>query len=155
MTSIEVQEKGLPALRLAVRTVTVPDQPAVAGVVGPLFDEVADGIGADAAAAGTPVALYDMNEDGVEVTAGFTIEGEPGEGCELLELPTVPRALSAVHHGTMAGIGESWRALHTAVLEHGLVPDWPCREVYLVSDSEDQQDWVTELQQPVQEEPLH
>ncbi len=155
MTAIEVQEKGLPALRLAVRTVTVPDQPAVAGVVGPLFDEVAEVIGADAAAAGTAVALYDMNEDGVEVTAGFTIEGEPGDGCELLELPAAARALSAVHHGTMAGIGESWRALHTAVLEHGLVPDWPSREVYLVSDSEDQQDWVTELQQPVQEEPLH
>lgn len=153
MTAIAVQEKGLPALRLAARTVTVPDQPSVAGVVGGLFDAVADAIGVDAASAGTGVALYDMDEGGVHVTVGFTYEGAEGDGFEVLEVPPAPRALSAVHHGTMAGIGASWRALHAAVLEHHLVPAWPSREVYVRSESEDQEDWITELQQPVQEEP--
>ena len=35
------------------------------------------------------------------------------------------------------------------VLARGLVPSGPCREVYLRATSEDQGDWVTELQQPV------
>lgn len=148
MSTFEVREMELPALRLAVRTTTVPDQPSVAGVVGPLFDALEDAVGPDIAGAGPGFALYDMGEFGVQVTTGFAYDGEPGEGFEILEIPAA-RGLAGVHHGTMAGIGESWRLLHTAVLERGYVPAWPGREVYLRAESEDQLDWITELQQPV------
>jgi len=39
--------------------------------------------------------------------------------------------------------------VHEEVLARGLVPTGPCREVYVRAVSEDQADWVTELQQPV------
>jgi effector-binding domain-containing protein len=49
----------------------------------------------------------------------------------------------------MDRIHESWQAVHTEILARGFVPDGPCRENYIRAESDDQADWVTELQQPV------
>jgi effector-binding domain-containing protein len=49
----------------------------------------------------------------------------------------------------MARIGESWQALHRWVSDNGYRYDGPCRELYVRAESDDQSDWVTELQQPV------
>ena len=49
----------------------------------------------------------------------------------------------------MSGIGASWQALHRWVVANGYTFTGPCRELYVRAESEDQADWVTELQQPV------
>ncbi len=68
---------------------------------------------------------------------------------EVAELPAVDRALTVVHLGAMDSIGQSWQALASAVEAQGLRAVGKCREVYLEMPPDDQDSWVTELQQPV------
>jgi effector-binding domain-containing protein len=68
---------------------------------------------------------------------------------EVDELPTVDRALTTVHLGAMDSIGQTWQALARAVEAQGLRAVGKCREVYLETPPDDQDSWVTELQQPV------
>jgi hypothetical protein len=49
----------------------------------------------------------------------------------------------------MDRIAESWQELHSEIFARGLIHAGPCRELYVRAISEDQSDWVTELQQPV------
>ncbi|MFE6996291.1 MerR family transcriptional regulator [Microbacterium sp. NPDC057659] len=149
MSHIEAIEKPLPAVRLAARTAVAPDQPSVGPLVGPLFDAVADALASTGAALTTPIATYESREDGMHITVGFAYSGDPVDGVEIVELPAVASAVCGVHLGTMEGIADSWMALHEEVLGRGAVPSGAGREVYLRSESEDQRDWVTELQQPV------
>lgn len=149
MTQIEIIEKSLPAVRLAARTAAVAEQPEVAGVVGPLFDDVARVLSAAGGSLETPIAQYEAGEDGMRITAGYAATGKIPEGVEAVELPRVPAAICGVHLGPMDRIGESWQAVHAEIIARGYTPSGPCREVYLRAESEDQTDWVTELQQPV------
>ena len=60
--------------------------------------------------------------------------------------------IEALHHGGMAGINDAWQALARYCEERGLdlMPGTgPSREVYLESPPDRQDEWVTELQQPV------
>lgn len=148
MSEIEITEKPLPAVRLAALTETVATQPEVAGVVGPLFDRVADALLPVGASLAVPIAEYDMNENGVRITAGFVYDGEALDGVDIVELPTAESAVCGVHLGEMAKIDSSWMALHDAIAARGLQAQGPCREVYVRAESEDQLDWITELQQP-------
>ena len=149
MSSVEIIEKSLPAVRLAAGTAVVSEQPEVAGVVGPLFDRIAGVIGTERGTLETPIAAYEMGEDGLRVTVGYVYDGDPQPGIEIIELPAYERAVCGVHLGSMERIGESWQAIHTEVIASGRTSSAPCRELYLRADSEDQADWVTELQQPV------
>ncbi|WP_433122343.1 MerR family transcriptional regulator [Arthrobacter koreensis] len=149
MTQIEIIEKPLPAVRLAARRAVVSEQPEVPRVVGPLFDAVGALLAPSGTPGGVPVAEYDMGEDGLRITAGFAHTGPVPDGAEAVELPAVPTAVCGVHLGSMEHIAESWQAVHAEILARGFTPSGPCREVYLRSESADQADWVTELQQPV------
>lgn len=64
-------------------------------------------------------------------------------------LPAVERAVCGIHLGPMSGIRDTWHALRAEMLARGFVPSGPCRELYVRAVSDDQSDWVTELQQPV------
>ncbi len=150
MSTIEYVERPLPALRLAARTTVVPEQPDIAGFVGPAFDAIAGVIGDVPGALDTPVAIYEPTEEGMRVTVGYPYNGEAQEGLEIAEVPAAGTALCGVHLGSMERIGNSWQALHTAVLERGVVPSAACRELYIRAYPEDQTDWVTELQQPIE-----
>lgn len=149
MSAEQITEKPLPYVRIAALTETVSSQPEVAAVVGPLFDRVADAIVAAGGEPGLPIAEYDMNKHGVRITVGFTYDGPAIDGLIIVELPAVESAFTATHLGTMATIDDSWRALSQAITAHGATAQGACREIYLQSESEDQADWVTELQQPV------
>ncbi|MGD8214010.1 MerR family transcriptional regulator [Aestuariimicrobium sp. Y1814] len=149
MSTIEIIEKPLPALRLAARLVTVATQPEVAGVVGPSFDAVASVIGNEPGALDTPIAQYDFAEQGVSMVIGYAYSGPEREGVEVVELPAVDTAICGVHLGAMDTIGASWQAVHTEIIARGFEPTGPCRELYVQAGSDDQADWVTELQQPV------
>jgi effector-binding domain-containing protein len=48
----------------------------------------------------------------------------------------------------MATISDSWGAVFEWIDNSGYVASGPCREVYLESESQNQDTWVTELQQP-------
>jgi DNA-binding transcriptional MerR regulator/predicted transcriptional regulator YdeE len=148
MTQIEIIDKPLPAVRLAAIRTVVADQPAVAGVVGPAFDAVAEIIG-DAHSLATPIAEYETLDDGLQVIVGYAYTGPAQDGFEIIELPAAAEAVCGIHLGSMDHIAESWHAIHTEIFARGLVHDGPCRELYVRAVSDDQSDWVTELQQPV------
>lgn len=149
MSAVQITEKPLPFVRLAALTETVGSQPEVSAVVGPLFDRVADAIVAAGGEPGLPVAEYDMNKHGVRVRVGFTYDGPAIDGVDIIELPAVEAAFTTTHLGSMATIDETWGALTAAIEQQGARAFGACREVYLQSESEDQNDWITELQQPV------
>lgn len=149
MSNIEIIEKPLPAVRLAAVRALVADQPEVADVVGPAFDAVADVIGAEKGSLATPIAQYEMIDDGLEIVVGYAYGGPAQEGFDIIELPAAETAVCGIHLGSMEHIAESWQAIHSEVLARGLVHDGPCRELYVRAVSDDQRDWVTELQQPV------
>lgn len=151
MSDIEIVTKKLPAVRLAARTTHVAEQAEIPAFVGPAFDAVAEIL---TAAHGpgrleTPIATYAMAEDGIDVVVGFAYDGEPLDGFEIVDLPAVERAACTVHLGSMAGIHASWQALHRGITARGEAPSAAGRELYIRAESEDQADWVTELQQPV------
>ena len=150
MSQIEIISKSLPAVRLAARTAVVAEQPEVAGVVGPLFDAVGEALAAAGASLETPIAQYEMGEDGLRIVAGYAISATAPGGVDTVDLPAVPAAICGVHLGTMDRIGESWQAVHAEIIARGFAPSGPCREVYVRAVSDDQADWVTELQQPVE-----
>lgn len=149
MSTFEIDVKPLPAVRLASLSQTVASQPEVGPVVGPLFDRVEAALDAANAEHGLPLAEYDMDENGVRITVGFEYDGPALDGVEIVELPPADSAFTGLHRGIMAAIDESWQALNEAITEQGARAHGACREVYLESESDDQADWVTELQQPV------
>lgn len=149
MSSIETIEKSLAAVRIAGRSQTVAEQAEVAQYVGPTFDAIADVIGGDPGALTTPIAQYSAVEEGLDVTVGYAYNGPARDGIELIDLPAVALAVCGIHLGSMDRIDESWSALHTEILARGYVPAGPCRELYVQAVSDNQSDWVTELQQPV------
>ncbi|WP_460802765.1 GyrI-like domain-containing protein [Microbacterium sp. GXF6406] len=147
--SIEIFEKPLPTVRLAARRHVVRSQPEIAGVVGPAFDAVASIIGDECGSLQTPIAQYASIEDGTEVVAGYAYNGPAQPGFELIDLDAAETAVCGIHLGTMDRIAVSWQALHNEIIARGYTPDGPCRELYVRAVSDDQSDWVTELQQPV------
>lgn len=70
MSPIEFVEKSLPGLRLAARTIILPEQPDIAGFVGPAFEAIASIIGGVSGALDNPVAIYEATENGLRVTVG-------------------------------------------------------------------------------------
>lgn len=150
MSPIEYVEKPLPALRLAARTTVVAEQPDIAGFVGPAFDAIADVIGDVPGALDTPVALYESTDEGMQVTVGYVYDKAAQEGFEIVEVPAAAFAVCGVHLGSMEHIANSWQALHTVIADRGLMSSGVCREFYIRAYPDDQTDWVTELQQPIE-----
>ena len=148
MSPIEIIEKPLPAVRLAAHTASVPPD-EVGSSVGPLFERIEVALGDECGALATPIAQYRLDDDVMEITVGYAYGGDRHDGFELVDLPAVDVAICGVHLGPMDGIRASWDAVHAEILARGYVPSGPCRELYVRAVSEDQSDWVTELQQPV------
>ncbi|WP_309127267.1 MerR family transcriptional regulator [Microbacterium sp.] len=149
MSRIEIVQKPLPAVRLAARTAVVSEQAEIAPIVGPSFDDVAEALDAVGASLSTPIAQYASGEHGMHLTVGYEYSGPAVQGVEIVELPASETAICGVHLGSMDTIQRSWMALHEEIIARGFVPSAPCRELYVRAVSDDQADWVTELQQPV------
>ncbi|OFE15603.1 hypothetical protein BA895_22110 [Humibacillus sp. DSM 29435] len=139
--------KTVPAVRLAALTGML--EPAELGQhIGPMFDQVKSQLNAAGASLETAIATYAEAEEGMDVVVGYGYEGPPLVGLEQVDLPAAT-AVCGVHLGPMSQINESWQAMHRWAVENAYENDGPCRELYLRAESEDQHDWVTELQQPV------
>ncbi|WP_187393230.1 GyrI-like domain-containing protein [Arthrobacter echini] len=139
--------KRIPSVRLAALTDTL--DPATLGQrVGPMFDLVQSELGKVHGSLATALATYSEVEAGMEVAVGYAYDGHALPGLEVIDLPPAT-AVCGVHLGPMRSISESWQALHRWLIDNGYEYDGPSRELYVRAESEDQQDWVTELQQPV------
>lgn len=148
MSTVEIVEKPLPAVRLAAHVTTVSED-EVGESVGPLFSGIEEVLGDQRGALDTPIAQYDLGENGMTITAGYAYGGSPRPEFEIVELPALDRAICGIHLGSMDRIRDTWSAVHAEIIARGFVPSGPCRELYVRAVSEDQSDWVTELQQPV------
>jgi predicted transcriptional regulator YdeE len=117
--------------------------------VGPLFDQVAGHF--DGGPSGVALATYAMADGRMVVEVGFTLDDGQvvPDGLELIELPAVEAGACTLHLGPVDGIFSSWQRLHAWAREAGYEFGWPSREVYVVSESPDMHDWVTDLQQPL------
>ncbi|WP_323097333.1 MerR family transcriptional regulator [Intrasporangium sp. YIM S08009] len=152
MSELEFVEKALPPLRLAQITGRVADVSELGGQVGPAFDRLTRGLTAAGVPTGLPsFAWYSGDAEGTTWGVGYTTSREAVEveGAEVSELPGCDRALTVIHRGSMATIGDTWQALATAADSRGLTTYGRCREVYIEAPMDDQDRWVTELQQPV------
>ncbi len=158
MSTITTDLKSLPAQRVALTSTIAPGfgPENISPVIGPLFGQLAN----DLTAAGIQpephsLAMYEAIEsgdgEGARVYAAFPVDAATavGEGFSIAEIPGVDLAATTVHYGSMATIGESWEALHSWIEENGYELAGICRELYIVSEPEAQENWVTELQQPV------
>ncbi|WP_309472635.1 GyrI-like domain-containing protein [Microbacterium sp. H6] len=106
-------------------------------------------IGGECGSLTTPIAQYETTEEGLQVIAGYAYNGPVRDGFEVVDLPAADAAVCGIHLGSMDHIAESWQAIHAEIFARGLVHAGPCRELYVRAISENQSDWVTELQQPV------
>ncbi|MCW2525614.1 MAG: hypothetical protein JWM76_474 [Pseudonocardiales bacterium] len=139
--------RTVPSVRLVAQTATLhPAQ--LADHIGPMFDTVAAELRPVPGALNTPIATYAETDTGMDVVVGYVYDGPPPAGTEVKQLPEA-RAVCGVHLGPMRGIQTSWQGLHQWVLDNGYGFAGPCREVHLRAESEDQADWITELQQPI------
>lgn len=150
MTEVEIITKPLPALRLAAKTALVEDPSQMAATVERIFGETRAAVEAAQGSLTTPVALYDAEERGMRVTAGYAHVGEV-EDVDILELPAAALGACAVHLGEMSRIRETWEALHRGLAARGLRGTGQARELYVRAvPDHDQSEWVTELQIPVE-----
>lgn len=151
---ITVDTKSLPSTRIAVVTGRAPGfgSENIGPVIGPLYGTLAQKLASSGTAFGpSSIALYEADDNGVEISAAFEVgpDATAGDGYSVVDLPAVDLAATTVHHGSMATIGETWNALVTWIEANGLELAGICREFYLVSEPKPQDEWVTELQQPV------
>ena len=124
----------------------------IGSVVGPLFEELFGTIQrAGVKPAGPPIATYEpAGPDRLAVSVGCPVPpGTTVDSLQPADLPALPAAARYLHHGTMATIGEAYRALATWIEDHGYRTDGTAREVYLVGHPLPQERWQTELQMPV------
>jgi DNA-binding transcriptional MerR regulator len=139
--------KPVPATRMAALTATV-DPATLSEHVEPMFMKVGVALQHEAGALDTPIATYAESEDGMAIAVGYAYTGPLPDGLVIVDLPSA-EAVCGVHLGPMASIQATWQDLHRWVVDNRFVFAGPCRELYVRARSDDQSDWVTELQQPV------
>ncbi|WP_415971950.1 MerR family transcriptional regulator [Rhodococcus sp. 077-4] len=158
ISMITVDTKSLPPNRIAVVSETAPGfgPENIGPVIGPMYARLAQTLAAHGVSFGpSSIAMYEAVDDGdgtgIVVHAAFEVGPEvaAGEGYEVRELPPVELAVTTVHHGSMATIGETWEQFTAWIEANGYELSGICREYYLVSEPQPQENWVTELQQPV------
>ncbi len=158
MSTITTDLKPLPAQHVALISAVAPGfgPENISPVIGPLFGQLANDLTTAGIQPGPQsLAMYEAiasgDGEGARVYAAFPVDTETvaGEGFSIAEIPGTNLAATTAHYGSMATIGESWEALHAWIEENGYEMAGVCRELYIVSEPEPQENWVTELQQPV------
>ena len=158
MSTITTDLKPLPAQHVALISAVAPGfgPENISPVIGPLFGQLANDLTTAGIQPGPQsLAMYEAiasgDGEGARVYAAFPVGTETvaGEGFSIAEIPGTNLAATTAHYGSMATIGESWEALHAWIEENGYEMAGVCRELYIVSEPEPQENWVTELQQPV------
>ncbi|WP_377270998.1 MerR family transcriptional regulator [Peterkaempfera sp. SMS 1(5)a] len=156
MPATDVVLKTVPAVRIAeLSAVAASYGPEDIGpVLTPLYDELFRRL---AAAGITPtgpgVAWYEdapQGDGAVIAHAGVTVAAEPRDGLDvdIVDLPPIGTAATAVHRGSMDQVVSTGQAMARWIDANGYRSAGYAREIYLECP-EDKAGWVTELQEPV------
>lgn len=159
--STAVRLKALPAVHLHEVVGSAPGfgPENIGPVIGPLYDRLIPALQSAGIPLRDPSTIYytgegtDMQSESGSVAVHVGFPAEPGDRAgEFTEvtLDAVPLAATLIHHGVMARMGDSWMALNEWIEQNGYRFAGACREVYLVSAPLPQEEWVTELQWPVE-----
>lgn len=158
MSTITTEIKPLPAQFVTLKSSIAPGfgPENISPVIGPLFGQLANELEAAGIRPGPQsLAMYEAIDsgdgEGARVYAAFPVDRttSAGSGLNIVEIPGVALAVTTVHYGSMETIGDSWEGLQAWIEENGYELAGVCRELYIVSEPEPQENWVTELQQPV------
>ncbi|WKX71342.1 MerR family transcriptional regulator [Streptomyces sp. XD-27] len=155
MPTEDIVIKSLPPVRLAELTgIAKSYEPQDVGpVIEPLYDELCRRLkAAGVEPTGPGIARYeDAPVDGaIIVHAGLPVSAKAREieGVQIVELPGVERAATIVHRGSMDDVLPTSQALAHWIDANGYRSTGYARELTLAF-SEDHDQWVTELQEPV------
>ena len=127
---------------------------AITPVIQPLYDELwCLIVSAGVSAAGPAIAYYEdapAGDGAIVVHAAVPVVAEPGgeHGFTVVDLPEVDTAAAIIHHGSMNDVLSTGQALARWIDASGYRSAGYVREVTL-EHSEDPDQWVTELQQPI------
>lgn len=109
---------------------------------------------------GPAMAYYDTRPghepgtvaEAVTVHAAFPVSAEAGQADDfaIADLPGAGPAATIIHHGPMEEVGTSFEALARWIDANGYTSTGLVREVYLDSPADAPEQWITELQLPVQ-----
>ena len=155
----EVVIKGLPPVRVAELTGTAAgyEPESITPVIQPLYCELWQRMAtADIAPAGPALAYYEDSPAGdgaVVVHAAVPVADAPREdhGFVVVDLPQADSAAAIIHHGSMDDVLATGQALARWIDAAGYRSAGYVREVTL-EYNEDPDQWVTELQQPIESE---
>jgi DNA-binding transcriptional MerR regulator len=149
--------RQIPAVRVAELTGTAAsyEPAAITPVIGPLYDDLFCRLArADFAPAGPAVAYYEDAPAGKgAVIVHAAVQVAVGRGAahdfSLVDLPEVPCAATVIHHGSMDNVLPTGQALARWIDRNGYRSTGCLRELTLVH-SDDRDQWVTELQAPIE-----
>jgi DNA-binding transcriptional MerR regulator len=170
MPAEDIQVKPIAPVRVAeLSAVAASLEPvSITPVIQPLYRELGRRLAeAGLRVCGPGIAWYcdDPDGDGVLVHATLPVNAEPGradgveadgteadgvkaDGVEIVDLPAIDHAATMVHRGSMDNCLASYQALAQWIEAHGYRSTGYARELYL-DCPEDQDKWVTELQEPI------
>jgi DNA-binding transcriptional MerR regulator/effector-binding domain-containing protein len=153
---VNVTTKRLTAVHLAVASGVSPSFAStdIGPVIQTLYPRVFDALhAAGVDIVGPSIAYYDDTADGgIGVHAGFPIDQSVAEvpGLEVVDLPEIKLAATAIHHGNMATVDvDTVAAIFDWMRAHGFRTTGYSREHYL-DCPDDISQWRTEMQFPIE-----
>lgn len=160
-SDLHVLVKHVPSLRVAALSAIAsgyePDD--IGPVIGPLFERLDDLLASSGCSSSGPgIATYQPVSGGVRVQATCPVASDvttadlPREaGLRVVDLPPI-EAAATVYRGRMSDSSVVTHALARWIDAHGYLAVGYARELYL-DCPQDQRDWVTEFQLPVEPGP--
>jgi DNA-binding transcriptional MerR regulator len=155
MPTNDIQVKQIRAVRVAELTAAAASlEPAsITPVIQPLYRELGERLGrAGLTPAGPGIAFYEDAADGegVVVHATVPVNADLGSngGVQVIDLPEIGQAATIVHHGSMDNVLPTVQTLARWIDENGFRSAGYPRELY-IECPDDQDKWVTELQEPI------
>jgi DNA-binding transcriptional MerR regulator/effector-binding domain-containing protein len=137
------------AVELSAVAANFFDPGSIGPVLSPLYPQMFELLGAAGVSGiAPPIAYYTDTEngEGIMVHAAVAVDSSVTvvPGLTVVHMPAID-AVSFMHYGPMAMIGQSYEEQLAWIAEQGLATNGYSREVYLDCPP-DQNDWVTELQ---------
>nr|WP_296067675.1 MerR family transcriptional regulator [uncultured Actinoplanes sp.] len=163
MDTADVVLKNIPAARMTVLAATASsydDPQSITDNLSPLYPRLMELMERHGVAMiGAPIAYYlpaatGPGDETVAVHAAFpigTASVSPDAGFEVVTLPAIEQAATALHQGAMSEAFRTGQKIADWVDENGyqVVEPGMAREVYLDCPPGDFDKWVTEMQVPV------
>ena len=158
METADVILKSIPALRVVELSAPASsyDGPDITGALTPLYPQLMERMeAAGVKMSGSPMAYYlpaptGPGDESITVHAAFPVAGDPPTtaGFDVVDLPAVEQAATAVHHGSMAEAFRTGQAIARWLDENDYQPvgHGYAREIYLDCPPGEFDKWVTEMQ---------